>query len=58
MRLEYVVVAAFVLYAVVYLGRYAWRVFSGKKTGCGCGSEGGCPRGQAPEPKVSRPRQR
>lgn len=46
MSIQSLIVAAFVLYAVFYLGRYAYRSFQGKKTGCGCGSEGegGCPK--------------
>ena len=50
MTLQHAIVAAFILYAVFYLGRYAYRVIQGKKTGCGCGSES-CPKGQAPEQK-------
>ena len=42
MAIEWVVVGAFLLYAVVYLGRYVLRMLQGKKTGCGCGSAGGC----------------
>jgi hypothetical protein len=42
MPIEWVVVGAFVLYAVIYLGRYVLRMLKGKKTGCGCGSESGC----------------
>ena len=44
MSAQRLIVAAFILYAVFYLGRYAWRVLGGKKTGCGCGSENGCPK--------------
>ena len=51
MSMQHLIVAAFVLYAVFYLGRYGWRVMKGKKTGCGCGSEGGCPREKASGPK-------
>jgi len=47
MSAQHLIVAAFVLYAVFYLGRYAYRVLRGKKTGCGCGSEGGCPKNGA-----------
>lgn len=42
MAIEWVVVGAFLLYAVVYLGRYVLRMLQGKKTGCGCGTAGGC----------------
>ena len=42
MAIEWVVVGAFLLYAVLYLGRYVYRMFKGKKTGCGCGSSGTC----------------
>ncbi len=49
MGLQYVVVAAFLLYALAYLGRYAWRTFKGKSTGCGCGHENQCPRSQPPK---------
>lgn len=55
MGIDKIIVAAFVIYAAVYIGRYLYRAIQGKKTGCGCGSEGGCPKkaegGQAPEPK-------
>ena len=44
MKLEHLVVAAFVLYAVVYLWRYIRRSMQGKGTGCGCGAESGCPK--------------
>jgi FeoB-associated Cys-rich membrane protein len=30
------IVAAFILFAVSYLGLRAWRSLRGKKTGCGC----------------------
>lgn len=42
MAIEWLVVGAFILYAVIYLGRYVLRMIKGKKTGCGCGSESGC----------------
>lgn len=38
MNIEWIVVGAFILYAVIYLGRYIVRALKGKKTGCGCGS--------------------
>lgn len=44
MSIQSAIVAAFLLYAVLYLGRHAYRTFKGKSTGCGCGSESGCPR--------------
>ncbi|MBL7647482.1 MAG: FeoB-associated Cys-rich membrane protein [Candidatus Hydrogenedentes bacterium] len=42
MAIEWVVVGAFLLYAVIYLGRYLYRMLKGKKTGCGCGDGGAC----------------
>lgn len=51
MSIQHLIVAAFVLYAVFYLGRYCWRVMKGKKTGCGCGSEAGCAKTGAANPK-------
>ena len=42
MAIEWVVVGAFLLYAVLYLGRYIYRMIKGKKTGCGCGNSGSC----------------
>ena len=42
MKIEWVIVGAFLLYAVIYLGRYIARALKGKKTGCGCGSGSGC----------------
>jgi hypothetical protein len=45
MKLEHLVVAAFLIYAVVYLWRYIRRSVQGKGTGCGCGAESGCPKG-------------
>lgn len=44
MSVEKVIVAAIVLYAVVYLTRYIRAALKGKKTGCGCGSDTGCPK--------------
>lgn len=44
MKVDTIIVAAFVLYATFYLGRYVYRSIQGKKTGCGCGSESGCPK--------------
>ncbi len=44
MTIERVIVAAIVLYAVIYLTRYIRRSLQGKQTGCGCGSETGCPK--------------
>lgn len=51
MSVQHLIVAAFVLYALVYVGRYAWRIFKGKSTGCGCGSEKGCPKGKVSDPR-------
>lgn len=42
MSIEWLVVGAFILYAVLYLGRYVLRMIKGKKAGCGCGASGGC----------------
>ena len=43
MEIQKIVVAAIILYAAVYLWRYLRRAMQGKSTGCGCGSESGCP---------------
>lgn len=49
MSVEKVIVAAVVLYAVVYLTRYVRAALQGKKTGCGCGTVSGCPKSSPPE---------
>jgi len=40
--LQYVIVIALLAGAVFLAGRSMWRTFTGKKTGCGCGSSAGC----------------
>lgn len=49
MSIERVIVAAIVLYAVVYLTRYVRAALQGKKTGCGCGTGSECPKSGPPE---------
>ena len=49
MSIEKIIVAAIVLYAVVYLTRYIRAAMQGKKTGCGCGSDTGCPKSSSPK---------
>ena len=48
-NLEAIVVGAFVLYAVIYLVRYIRASMQGKRSGCGCGAESGCPKDKGTE---------
>lgn len=41
-----IVAGAIVLYAVIYLTRYIRAALKGKSTGCGCGSQAGCPKSE------------
>ncbi|MBX3177107.1 MAG: FeoB-associated Cys-rich membrane protein [Candidatus Hydrogenedentes bacterium] len=54
MALQTLVVAAFVLYAVAYLGRYVYRMMKGKNMGCGCGAGGECPKSRTADSKRQR----
>jgi hypothetical protein len=44
---EVLVVGLMILGALGYLGRYTWRMWRGRQSGCGCGSSGSCSKAQS-----------
>lgn len=47
MTIELVIVTGIITAAALYIARYCWQMFSGKRTTCGCG-DSACPK-QAPK---------